>query len=77
MFNAVLRGWSNYYARFHASAFRVIWKHVDGYLMRWLMRKYKHLARHKTRAWRELGKLAQANPSAFVHWEKGYVPAAG
>lgn len=77
MFNAVLRGWSNYYARFHASALRVIWKHVDGYLMRWLMRKYKHLARHKTRAWRELGKLAQANPSAFMHWEKGYVPAAG
>lgn len=77
MFNAVLRGWFNYYGRFYPSALRMIWKHVDGYLMRWLMRKYKHLARHKTLAWRELGKLAQANPRAFVHWDKGYVSAAG
>src|SRR4029077_21283213 len=24
-----------------------IWKHVNAYLVRWLMRKYKRLARHK------------------------------
>lgn len=76
MFNAVLRGWSNYYGRFYPSALKVVWQHVNGYLARWLRRKYKPLARHKTRAWRELGKLARANPGAFVHWEKGCIPAA-
>ncbi|STQ90118.1 group II intron reverse transcriptase/maturase [Iodobacter fluviatilis] len=77
MFNTVLRGWQRYYGRFYASAMSAIWKHMNSYLVRWLMRKYKHLARHKTRAWRALGRLAQAFPNAFVHWEMGFVPKAG
>lgn len=77
MFNPVLRGWMNYYGRFRGSAMDVVWKHVNAYLTRWLMRKYKKLARHKTRAIHALGKLAVASPRAFVHWEKGIYPAAG
>lgn len=50
MFNPVLRGWGSYYGRFHGSAMDAIWKHLDAYLVRWLRRKYKSLARHKTRA---------------------------
>jgi len=76
-FNAVLRGWHAYYGRFHSSAMRVVWKHMNDYLVRWLMRKYKHLARHKTRASRALGKLGHANRAAFVHWSLGYIPSAG
>jgi len=76
-FNAVLRGWHVYYGRFHSSAMRVVWKHMNDYLVRWLMRKYKHLARHKTRASRALGKLGHANRAAFVHWSLGYIPSAG
>lgn len=76
-FNAVLRGWHGYYSRFHGSAMRVVWHHMNAYLTRWLMRKYKHLARHKTRASRALGKLGHANSSAFVHWSLGCIPNAG
>lgn len=77
MFNPILRGWMNYYGRFRGSAMDVVWKHVNAYLTQWLMRKYKKLARHKTRAIRALGKLATTSPRAFVHWEKGIYPAAG
>lgn len=77
MFNAVLRGWHGYYGRFHGSAMSAIWKHMNDYLMRWMMRKYKHLARHKTRANHALGRLARENPRVFVHWEMGCIPAAG
>ena len=73
MFNPVLRGWQNYYGMFHGSAMSAIWRHMNAYLTRWLMRKYKHLARHKRRARQELGKLAQAYPNAFIHWKLGYI----
>ncbi len=77
MFNAVLRGWHNYYGRFYGSAMSVIWKHMNDYLVRWMRRKYKNLARHKTRARHALAKLAQSCPNAFVHWKLGYSPKTG
>jgi RNA-directed DNA polymerase len=69
MFNPVLRGWANYYGRFHASALKPLWRNVNAYLARWLMRKYKHLARHRTRAHYELSRLASNSPGLFVQWE--------
>jgi RNA-directed DNA polymerase len=72
MFNPVLRGWRNYYGRFHGSAMDAVWKHLDGYRVRWLRRKYKSLACHKTRAWEALRQLANAHPQAFVHWTLRY-----
>ncbi|MFJ2456871.1 group II intron maturase-specific domain-containing protein [Pseudomonas protegens] len=39
--NPILRGWQQYYGRFHGSAMSVIWKHMNDYLVRWMMRKYK------------------------------------
>lgn len=77
MFNPVLRGWKLYYGRFYGSAMAPVWRHMDDYLARWLMRKYKHLARRKTRAVRALGRMAAVSPRAFVHWEAGFAPAAG
>jgi Protein of unknown function (DUF433) len=47
------------------------------YLMHWLMRKYKRLARHKTRARQALGQLALKFQDAVVHWKLGCVPKAG
>lgn len=75
--NPILRGWHGYYGRFRGSAMSVVWKHMNEYLMRWLMRKHRSLARHKTRAWQALGKLGQANREAFVHWSLGCIPKAG
>jgi RNA-directed DNA polymerase len=48
-------------------------RHINMYLIKWLMRKYKHLSGHKRRASKLLGKLAMSMPNAFVHWEGGYV----
>ena len=77
MFDPILTGWQQYYGRFYGSAMSTVWKHVNAYLVRWLMRKYKSLARHKVRAWRSLGRLAQQFPRAFVHWRLGFAPTAG
>lgn len=76
MFNPVLRGWANYYGRFRRSALKPLWWHVNAYLVRWMQRKYKRLARGVTRASRALGRLAESEPWAFVHWERGYAPQA-
>jgi len=76
MFGQVLRGWVNYYGRFHRSALKPLWRHVNDYLVRWMQRKYRRLARGVTRAARALGKLAERAPWSFVHWERGYAPLA-
>jgi RNA-directed DNA polymerase len=76
MFGPVLRGWANYYGRFHPKALKPLWRHVNDYLVRWMRRKYKHLARGVTRAARALGRLADSAPRSFVHWEWGFPPAA-
>jgi len=74
MFNPILRGWLNYYGRFYPSALKPLWRSINGYLVRWLRRKYKRLAQHIARAWRALGKLATTTPRAFAHWERGFIP---
>jgi len=76
MFGPVLRGWSNYYGRFYPSAMHPLWRHVNDYLVRWMQRKYKRLARGVIRAARALGRVAERDPRAFVHWEKGFIPKA-
>ena len=76
MFGPVLRGWSNYYGRFYPTALYPLWRHVNDYLVRWMRRKYKRLARGVIRAAHALGRVAERNPRSFVHWEKGCFPAA-
>ena len=76
MFNPVLRGWMNYYGRFYPSALKPLWRSVNDYLVRWLRRKYTGLAIGVIRAARALGRLAEASPGAFVHWQCGFRPAA-
>ncbi|MCE3605068.1 hypothetical protein LXA47_15800 [Massilia sp. P8910] len=77
MFDPILRGWHQYYCRFYKSAMSAVWRHLNGYLQRWLMRKYLHLAQRKTRASCALGRLARQFPNAFVHWKLGCVPKVG
>jgi RNA-directed DNA polymerase len=76
MFGPVLRGWANCYGRFYPSALKPLWRHVNSYLVRWMQRKYKTLARSITRAARALGRLAERAPRSFVHWDLGFIPAA-
>jgi RNA-directed DNA polymerase len=76
MFGPVLRGWANYYGRFYPTALKPLWRHLNDYLVRWMQRKYKRLARGVIRAVRALGRLAEQAPRSFVHWERGFAPAA-
>jgi len=63
-------------AQFYPSAMKSVWRHVNDYLVRWMQRKYKRLARGVIRAARALGRVAERKPEAFVHWEKGVFPTA-
>ena len=76
MFGPALRGWSNYYGRFYPTAMKPLWRLVNDYLVRWMQRKDKRLARGVIRASRALGRVAERAPQSFVHWEKGFIPAA-
>jgi len=73
MFAPILRGWRQYYGRFHGSALKPVWRSMNLFLIRWLMRKHKRLAGHKTRAAEALKQLANSQPGAFVHWSMGYL----
>ena len=77
MFNPVLSGWQQYYGRFYGSALRPVWQSMNLFLIRWLMRKHKLLAGHKTRAAEMLRRLAQRQPGAFIHWSLGFVSSVG
>lgn len=71
MFNAEVRGWTNYYGRFYPSAMYPVLKHIEGFLVRWVCRKYKRYRRHKTRARHWLGRRAKQEPNLFAHWTFG------
>jgi RNA-directed DNA polymerase len=78
MWNPVLRGWIQYFGRFYKSAMYPIFKHFNGLLVRWAMRKYKRLRRRRLRAERWLGGIASRQPRLFAHWHLlGVKPAAG
>ena len=78
MWNPVLRGWIQYYGRFYKSALSGVLYHFNGLLVRWAMRKYKKLRRHRRRAEYWLGRIARREPRMFAHWQLlGLRPAAG
>lgn len=71
--NPVLRGWYQYYGAFYKTALKWVWRNLNHYLCRWVMRKYKRYKRHKIKASGYLAKIATANRDLFVHWKLGYV----
>jgi RNA-directed DNA polymerase len=77
MFSPVVRGWINYYGSFYKSALYPTLRHLNGTLIRWAMRKFKRLRRHRKRAEYWLGGVAQRQPRLFPHWQMGVRPAAG
>jgi RNA-directed DNA polymerase len=77
MFTPLLRGWVNSYGRFYKSALLPTLRHVDRVLLRWALRKYQRLHRHKRRAEPWLGRIARKEPQLLTHWQRGIRPAAG
>jgi RNA-directed DNA polymerase len=74
MFNRQLQGWINYYGRFYKSMLYPVFRHFNDTLVRWAMRKYKRLRRHKTRAYRFIAEIARRQPGLFAHWRFGVRP---
>lgn len=77
MFGPVLRGWLNYFRHFYKSATYSTLRMFDRVLMRWAMRKYKKLRKHRRRVMHWLGRAAGRDPSLFAHWQMGLMPPAG
>src|SRR5258708_31957828 len=41
--NPVIQGWMNYYGEFYKTALYPLLRRINGYLMRWLRKKYRRL----------------------------------
>jgi RNA-directed DNA polymerase len=77
MFGAKIQGWINYYGRFYRSQMYMTLMHINMKLVRWAMRKFKKLYRHRQRAEHWLGRVAENFPSLFPHWRMGLLPTVG
>ena len=77
MFRPVIRGWINYYCKFHPPAFHPIANHLNRYLTRWAMRKFKRFRGHGRQTMQWLGRIAQRQRFLFPHWRAGFVPSTG
>ena len=69
--NPLLRGWIEYYGRYMPSALGPFLQYVNQTLQAWVMRKFKSLKGHKTRARLFLMRLAGECPGFFAHWKLG------
>ncbi len=69
MLNPVVRGWINYYGKFYKSGLFPILRHIDRWLARWAMRKYKKLRNRRKRATKWLLRIAKRQPQLFAHWK--------
>lgn len=76
MINRVVAGWINYYGRFYKSLLiRFLQTAINPHLVRWSMRKFKHLHRAPKKARQRLARIASADQGIFVHWQHGALPA--
>lgn len=72
MINRVVAGWINYYGRFYKSELiRFLANRINPHLVRWAMRKHKHLHRAPAKARRRLAQIASTYPGMFAHWRHG------
>ena len=68
IYNAVIRGWVNYYGAFHKSALYWTLQQIDRKLVLWATRKFKNLRGHPCRAWLWLDQMAKKYGEMFAHW---------
>jgi len=76
--NPVLRGWINYYGKYHKKRLRPTFVCLNLRLARWVIRKYKQFNSDQIgRATHWLGRVAKQNPDLFAHWSMIVKPAVG
>jgi len=72
--NPSVQGWYNYYGQFYKSELTAHLRHINTYLVRWVMRKFKRFKGHQTRAKEWLRSVARRTPNLFAHWKLGLTP---
>lgn len=69
-------GWLNYYGKFHKSAMKVAFRHLNSRLVKWTYNKYKRLKRRKAlrsaRLW--LRQISKEYAYLFPMWQHGFTP---
>lgn len=76
-YNAVLRGWFEYYGYFYKTQMRKLVDYLNQRLARWARRKYKRLARHKRKSAQWLNRVSKNRPDLFAHWQYFDTQAVG
>jgi RNA-directed DNA polymerase len=67
IFNPTVRGWMQYWGRYHRHVMHPLLQRINAYLMRWAQRKYKRLkAIKRAKAW-WVG-VTRRDPTLFAHW---------
>ena len=67
--NPILRGWINYFDKYHKTAIYPILTHVDDLLVSWAVNKYKSFNRSRKRAYHWIRSIAKREPNLFAHWQ--------
>jgi RNA-directed DNA polymerase len=76
MINRIVAGWINYYGRFYKSLLiSFLANQINPHLVKWAMRKFKHLHRAPRKARRRLAHIATTYPGMFIHWRHGALPS--
>ena len=68
--NPAVRGWMNYYGKFYRSELATLTWFLDGMLIRWALRKYKHLRKSWKRGSTWLAGIRSRTPHLFAHWPR-------
>ena len=75
--NPFIRGWANYYGRFHRSQCLKILHHFNLVLATWAKRRYKRFKGSWRKALEWLARIAKRDSSLFVLWTLGARPTVG
>jgi len=68
-YNAILRGWWNYYGSFYKAEMRSLIDYFNQRLACWARRKYKKLKCHKRLSFLWLRRVERKQPELFFHWK--------
>lgn len=75
MMNPILNGWLNYYGKYSPSSLYPMLRYFNMRLKAWVMRKFKPLRGHKTKATLLLKRVMTTKPKLFAHWKRGMIGA--
>lgn len=69
--NPMVMGWVNYYGRYHKEKLINVLKHVNLWILKWVMTKYKRFHKRKAKAAEWLRKIIDREPGLLAHWRFG------